>query len=85
MTVKEELYRLVDALPDSELIAARSFLETLRSHPGNPFLQALARAPEDDESETLEEAAAVKEAEADIVVGRVVSHEEARRQLLGQS
>ena len=85
MTVKEELYRLVDALPDSELDAARSFLETLQRHPGDPFLQALAKAPEDDEPETPEETAAVQEAEADIAAGRVVSHEEARRQLLGQS
>lgn len=80
MTVKEELYRLV-ALPESELDAAWGFLETLRRHPGDPFLQALAKAQEDDEPETPDEAAAVEEARRELARGEVIPDEEVWRRL----
>jgi hypothetical protein len=84
MTVKEELHRLVDALPPSELSAARRLLEYLRDRGTDPLLSALLEAPEDDEPETAEEAAAVKEAYADLAARRVVPHKEARKRLFGR-
>lgn len=82
MTTREELHRLVDALPESEWHSARRFLEYLRDRGSDPLLRALAEAPIDDEPETPEEAAAVQEAREAAARGEVVSHEEARRRLL---
>lgn len=82
MTLKEKLHRLIDDLPPSELAAAERFLEYLRDRGTDPVLRALESAPEDDEPETPEEAAAVQEAREDLMAGRVISHEEARRRLL---
>ena len=73
---KKDLHALVDALPASEVAAARRYLEYLRDL-GDPVLQALQRAPLDDEPETAEEAALVAEAKK----GRVISHAEAKRRL----
>ena len=84
MTTKEELYSLVDDLPDSELHAARRYLEYLRST-GDPVLRAFLEAPDDDEPETEEERAAMAEAHEDFRAGRVVPHDEAKRRLLGQA
>ena len=80
MTIKEELHRLVDELPDSESHAAKRFLEYLRNM-GDPVMRALMEAPEDDEPETEEERAAVTEAEEDFKASRVVSHQELKREL----
>lgn len=85
MTVKEELYRLIETLPDSELPIARRVLEHLHNRGTDPLLRTLLEAPDDDEAETAEESAAVMEAYADIASGRVVSHEEARKRLIGKS
>lgn len=79
MTTKEDLCRLVDQLPDSELNAARRFLEYLRDA-ADPLLRKLLEAPEDDEELTDEDLAALAEAEEDFKVGRVFSHEELKRE-----
>ena len=79
MTIKEELYRLVDELPESELHTAKRFLEYLRNM-GDPVLRAMLEAPEDDEPETEEERVAIVEAQEDFKAGRVVSHEELKRE-----
>jgi hypothetical protein len=79
MTIKDELYRLVDELPEKEWHAAKRFLEYLRNL-GDPVLQALMEAPYDDEPETEEERAAVAEAQGDFEAGRVVTHEELKRE-----
>jgi CO dehydrogenase/acetyl-CoA synthase beta subunit len=79
MTIKEELHRLVDELPESESHAAKRFLEYLRNM-GDPVLRAMLEAPEDDEPETEEERAAVAEAQEDFKAGRVVSHQELKRE-----
>ena len=85
MTVKEELHRLVDELPESELRCAHRALEYLRERGSDPLLRALLEAPEDEEGETDEERASVREAYEDLSSGRVLSHEEVRKRLLGQS
>ena len=79
MTMKEELHRLVDELPDSESHAAKRFLEYLRNM-GDPMMQALMEAPMDDEPETEEERAAIAEAYDDIAAGRVVTMEEIKHE-----
>jgi hypothetical protein len=79
MTSKEELHRLVDELPETEGYAAKRFLEYLRNM-GDPVLRAMLEAPEDDEPETEEERAAVAEAYEDFKAGRMVSHQELKRE-----
>ena len=66
-----------------QLELAVRLLEYLRNRGKDPVISALLRAPQDDEPETPEEAAVVREAYKDISAGRVVSHEEARRRLIG--
>lgn len=82
MTDRDQIRALVDELPDDELRPALRFLQFLRDG-GAPALRALALAPEDDEPLTDEDRAALDEARADLAAGRVVSHAEARRRLLG--
>ena len=78
------LRKLVDQLPESELVAAHRYLCYLRDE-GDPFLQALKNAPLEDEPETEEERKAVAEAWEDYRAGRVVSHEEVKKMFLGKS
>jgi predicted transcriptional regulator len=52
---------------------------------GDPVLNALLNAPEDDEPVTQEEEEAVQRAREDIAAGRVYTHEEAKRLLLGEA
>lgn len=77
---KNDLYDLVDALPRSEVPAARRYLQYLRDL-GDPVLRSLHNAPIDDEPETAVEKAAVAEARRAIKRGEVVSHEQLRREL----
>ena len=88
MTVKDELHRLVDALPEREAYAARRFLEYLRDSGGtraasvaerdDSVLRAFMEAPEDDEPLTPEDEAAIQEAEAEIARGDVITWEQYR-------
>lgn len=79
MITKEHLHKLVDPLPQGEIEAARRYLEYLRDA-GDPLTRTLGQAPLDDEMEDDEERAAVAEGRADFDSGRVVSHEEIRRE-----
>ena len=79
MTIKDDLHRLVDELPEEELHGAKRYLEYLRNM-GDPVLRALREAPIDDEPETPEERAAVLEAYKDLAEGRVVSFDEIKRE-----
>ena len=72
---KAELRRLIDELPESELHAAKRFLEYLRDQ-ADPLLRALRNAPPDDEPETQEERQAVAEAWEDVRAGRLIPDEE---------
>mgnify|MGYP001596588904 CR=1 FL=1 len=83
-TTKKELKRLVDQLPHNELYTAHRFLEYLVVQGTDAVLRAIQKAPVDDEPLTAEDIAALREADEDIIAGRVVPHEEARRRLLGQ-
>jgi len=82
MTIKDELHRLVDELPQKELRGAKRFLEYLRNM-GDPVLRALSEAPEDDEPETEEEKAAVGEAYEDLKAGRLIPLDDVKREFQG--
>jgi len=55
MTARDELHQLIDALPESDLAAARRFLEFLQSGEDDPLAWVLNHAPLDDEPTTPEE------------------------------
>jgi len=59
---REELHRLVDLLPDAQEERARRLLRALIEKTGDPFLIALATAPDDDEPSTPAEDASADEA-----------------------
>jgi hypothetical protein len=80
--VKDELHRLIDALPESELHAARRYLEYLRHVGEDPMLRAFLQAPESDEPLTEEDLRAIKEAEQAIARGDVRPWQEVRAELL---
>jgi hypothetical protein len=59
-------------------------VERVRDSDFDPVLLAMLTAPLDDEPETDEERAAVAEAREDVAAGRLISHEEVRRRVLGE-
>lgn len=79
MTPKENLHKLVDELPESELAVAKRFLEYLRDAGSDPLLRALAAAPVDDEPVTAEDLAAIREADEAIARGDQIAHEKVLR------
>ena len=79
MSERERLHRLVDSLPDGELYAAERFLEFVQEH-GDPLLQKLMNAPEDDEPVTPEEAAAIQEGLDALEGGDVYTLEEVKQE-----
>lgn len=80
MTVKDDLRRIVDEIPDdlppSELLAAKRFLEYLVQRWTDPVLRALEDAPYEDEPIPQEEESAVREARGAYSRGEVVSDEQ---------
>ncbi len=82
MTTKQDLHRMVDQLPESAVPEAGKLLEELTDErAGLP--PSLRDAPWDDEPLTEEELEGLEEAREDTRAGRLVTHEEARRRLLG--
>ena len=71
MTDKTTLHQLVEALPESELVAAERFLAYLRDM-ADPVRRALLTAPWDDEPETDEERQAVQEAHEELAQGKTI-------------
>ena len=84
MRERERLHALIDTLPEDELQAALRFLERLGTEDVTP-LWSLRDAPADDEPLTEDDEAALAEAEQDLTEGRIVTHAEARRRLLGDA
>jgi len=78
---RDAIRQLVDDLDEHDLPIAERLLRALRDTGGesDPFLQALANAPFDDEPETEEERAAVAEARQELLEGRGIPHEEVKR------
>jgi len=83
MTIKEELHRLVDELPDSESHAAKRFLEYLRNM-GDPMMRALMEAPIDDEPTTAEEDKGAEEAWQEYLRGEARPWEDVRKELASE-
>jgi hypothetical protein len=84
MTAKEELHRLVEELSDSEIHAARRFLEFLRTLEYDPLLHALSTAPVDDEPTTPEEEASAAEAWREYQQGQARPWADVRKELAGE-
>ncbi|MGH2854654.1 MAG: hypothetical protein ACRDLF_10765 [Solirubrobacteraceae bacterium] len=66
MTTREQVRKLLDELPESEL---EPVLEFIASRGEDPVVAAFRDAPEDDEPFTEEDAAALAEVEADRAAG----------------
>lgn len=81
-TSRAEMHELVDSLSDEELMAAKRYVEFLRSDYTDPLLWALDTAPEDDEPTTPEEDAGAEEARQEYLRGETISLEELKRTLL---
>lgn len=76
---KAELHRLVDELPEEKEIEALRLLEGLRDR-GE---YSVDDAPFDDEPLNEDDEKSLDEAYEDIRAGRVVSHEDLKRELFG--
>lgn len=70
MTVREELYRLVERLPEGETHAAVRYLEYLCDLGADPVLRVLREASVDEEPIGAEEGAESEAAWDDYVHGR---------------
>ncbi len=69
---RDELHRLVDALPERQALLAKRLLEVLLEEAKrDPLLRTLYNAPTDDEPVTPAEAASVKEALRSVAAGEV--------------
>lgn len=81
MPSRASLHRLIDDLPETEIPRAERVLEALRET-AEP-LYTLESAPEDDEPETAQEAAAVAEAWRDHAEGKSLTTEELKGEIEG--
>ena len=70
---REDIHRLVDSLPEDDLPTVGKYLQSLQSIGSDELLNSLMAAPWDDEPESPEEAAAVREAYEDVRNGNLVS------------
>lgn len=84
MHERQRLHTLIDTLQEDELQVALRYLEHLGTDDAEP-LWSLSNAPVNDEPLTADDEAALAEAERDLLEGRVVTHAEARRRLLGEA
>ena len=78
----EAIKSFVDGLPDRELHAIKRYLQFRRfigDLPDDPFAQALASTPADDEPITADDLAAIAESEDDLAAGRIVPLEDLER------
>jgi hypothetical protein len=82
MSIKEDVHRSVDELPESDLEKVLHHLEMMRAAKRDPFLQALMDAPIDDEPTTTEEDAGAAEARRELRQGVGKTLNEVRAELL---
>jgi hypothetical protein len=69
MSIKEDIYQIVDELPEGALPALLQHLKLLRMAETDPLARALLNAPIDDEPYTDEERAEDAEARRDYLRG----------------
>jgi hypothetical protein len=80
MALRDSLHRLIDDLPESEIDRAERLLQVLKET-AEPPLYRLDDAPEDEEPETPEEAAAAAEAWRQHREGKSLSTEALKHEL----
>lgn len=80
MASRDSLHRLIDDLPETEVVRAERLLEVLKET-AEPPRHTLENAPEDDEPETSEEAAAIAEAWREHRERRSLTTAELKREL----
>ena len=82
MTIREQIHRWVDTLPEGELETTGRVLAGLSAPSiSSPVAAALAKAPADDEPITAREAEAIAEDERDFERGQVATAAEPRAYL----
>jgi hypothetical protein len=74
---RNSLHRLIDRIPDADLLAARRFLEYLAV---SPAFRAVQTATLDDEELTRADEESMARAQADIEAGRITPHEDVLRE-----
>jgi hypothetical protein len=77
MTTREEIHKLVDELPESQL---DPLVEYIVSRGQDPLIRRLDSALPEDEEISSEEEAAAAEGRADIAAGRTVPLAEIKRE-----
>lgn len=75
MLTRDQMHRLIDALPESQLGDVALALEQAT----DPLTRALLLAPEDDEPLTEEEMLAIEAARAEAESVGYIAHEEVKR------
>lgn len=75
MLTRDEMHRLIDAIPDSELAAVAAALEPLV----DPVTRALLLAPEDDEPLTDDERALIEASRTEADAVGYIPHDEVKR------
>ena len=82
--LKDELHRLVEALPEKKNASAKRLLEVLlvsKDSADEVWIEFLAKAPMDDEPLHDDDLAAIAEAENDIIMGRVKTLGQVKKEL----
>ena len=79
---RDQLHRLIEKLPEGELQTAQRFLSFLCEQPDvDPVAYTITHAPADDEPLTIEDIAALEEAHQEVRTGKLISHEDLKREL----
>ncbi len=81
MSIKEDVHRLVDELPDDELPAAQRLLESLLAKEQDPLIRHLMQSPIDDEPYTPEERAEDEEGWQEYLRGETRDWDEIQAEL----
>ncbi len=79
-SVRDRLYRLVDRLPDAEVLAAERYLEYLTAH-GDPLIRVALAAPEEEEELSEGGRRLLNEGREDLAAGRTHTLDEVKREL----
>ena len=82
MSIKEDVHRIIDELPESDLEKLLRHLEMVQAARRDPFIQMLMDAPLNDKPTTPEEDAGAAEARQEIERGEGKTLNEVRAALL---
>ena len=74
---RDSLHRLIERIPDADLLAARRFLEYLVV---SPAFRAAQTAPLDDEEIAPADEEAMRRSHADIDAGKISLHDDVLRE-----